>query len=149
MSVSGKHYLECLIFYLSYEKKIIHWKVTVRSMFRKYDGEHGFELILGQVAPCRKLRGICRKHLNDFARQVQTLSKPPIFVARQIYFISLLRLHCTITVKPRAPWDFCIYMCAQPQGFCTTENARGWTNKWRYPQGRPGFWLAGFQTWKF
>ena len=26
---------------------------------------------------------------------------------------------------PRAPRGFCTKMCAQPQGFCTTENARG------------------------
>ena len=26
---------------------------------------------------------------------------------------------------PRAPRGFCSEMCAQPQGFCTTENARG------------------------
>ena len=26
---------------------------------------------------------------------------------------------------PRAPRGFCTEMCAQPQGFCTTENARG------------------------
>ena len=37
---------------------------------------------------------------------------------------------------PRAPRGFCTEMCAQPQSFCTTENARGQTNKWWYPWGR-------------
>ena len=30
-----------------------------------------FDAILKSVVPCRKLRWICRKHLNDVARQVE------------------------------------------------------------------------------
>ena len=29
---------------------------------------------------------------------------------------------------PQAPQDFCSEMCVQPQGFCTTKNARGQAN---------------------
>ena len=32
---------------------------------------------------------------------------------------------------PPAPRDLCTEMCAQPQSFCTTENAWGRANKWR------------------
>ena len=41
----------------------------------KYDRKYGFDVILGKVVLCRKLRWICRKHSNDVARQVETPSK--------------------------------------------------------------------------
>ena len=30
-----------------------------------YDREHDFDVILGSVVPCRKLKWICREHSND------------------------------------------------------------------------------------
>ena len=55
------------------------------KLYSKCDREHDFDVILGHVVPCRKLRWIYRKHLYDVARQVETPGKSIIFVARQIY----------------------------------------------------------------
>ena len=52
-------------------------------LWSKYDKEHDFNDILGQVVPCRKLRRICRKHSNDVERQGEPPGKSTIFVARQ------------------------------------------------------------------
>ena len=71
----------------------------------KYDREHDFDVILEQVVPCYKLMWVCRKYLNDVARQVETSNKSPFFVARQIDFVSrhnvfvAWRLNFTMTVK--------------------------------------------------
>ena len=46
---------------------------------------------------------------------------------------------------PRAPRGFCTEMCAQPQGFCTTENAGGRAYNSQCPRGR-AFASTGFQT---
>ena len=54
--------------------------------YREYD----FNVILGLIVFCRKLRWMCRKHSKDLARQLETPGKAIIFVARQIY--------------PVAPW---------------------------------------------
>ena len=47
----------------------------------KYDREYSFEVILGKVV-------LCRKHSNDVARQVGTLSKRTIFVARCNFYVA-------------------------------------------------------------
>ena len=60
----------------------------------KYD----FDIILGQVVLCRKLRWICRKHSNDVARQAETPSKRTIFFARQIYVVPRHNFHVTSVV---------------------------------------------------
>ena len=63
-------------------------KSTCYKICSRHDGEHDFDLILGSVVPCRKLRQICRKHSNDVVRQVEVPGKPTIFVVRQIYLVA-------------------------------------------------------------
>ena len=46
----------------------------------KYDREHNFDVNLGQVVLCRKLRWICRKHSNDVVQQFETPGKSTVFV---------------------------------------------------------------------
>ena len=41
------------------------------------------------------------------------------------YYTDNAGINLTGYHPPRAPRGFCTEMCAQPQGFCTTENARG------------------------
>ena len=57
-----------------------------------------FDVILGHVVPFRKFRWICRKHLNDIARQVETSIKSTYFIARHDFLVAW-RLHYTMTVK--------------------------------------------------
>ena len=47
----------------------------------KCDREHDFDVVLGQVVPCRKLKWICRMHSIDLAQQVETKGNSTIFVA--------------------------------------------------------------------
>ena len=42
----------------------MYWNVPVRAMF-KYDREHDFDIILGLVVTCRKLKWTFPKHSND------------------------------------------------------------------------------------
>ena len=52
------------------------------------DREYGFDVVLGQVVLCRKLRWICRKRSNDVARQIETTSKRTIFIARHNFHVA-------------------------------------------------------------
>ena len=63
-----------------------------------YDREHDFDVILGQVVPCRKLRWIGRKYSNDVAQQVESPGKLTIFVVRHDFHVGW-KLHYTVTVK--------------------------------------------------
>ena len=67
----------------------------------KYDGEHDFDIILGSVVPCRKLRRICRKHSNNVARQVEMPGEQTIFVARHNFHavLEVTSLHCCKTLR--------------------------------------------------
>ena len=71
----------------------------------KYFREHDFDVILGSVVPCRKLRWMCRKHSNDVAQQVEMpgkstiLSSDKLILSRDISFMSRQRLHYTVTVR--------------------------------------------------
>ena len=55
----------------------------------KYDRENDFDVILGKIIPCRKLKWICRKHSNDVARQVETPGKSTTFVVRHNFHVAL------------------------------------------------------------
>ena len=46
------------------------------------------KVIFGCVAPCGMVCWICRKHSNDFVRQVETPGKSTISVGRQVYFVN-------------------------------------------------------------
>ena len=67
----------------------------------KYDREHDFDVILGSVIPCCKLRWMCCKHSNDVTQQVETPDKSTIFVVsdKGHDFHVMWRLHYTTTVK--------------------------------------------------
>ena len=62
----------------------------------KYDREHDFDIILGLVVLCRKLRWICRKHSNNVVRQVEMSGKLTIFVARQNLSCRAIYLSCRV-----------------------------------------------------
>ena len=71
----------------------------------KYDREYEFDVILGLVVPCRKLRWICCKHAimsrDKLKHQVseQFLSCDQFTLSRGITFRSHWRLHNTMTGK--------------------------------------------------
>ena len=54
-----------------------------------------------------------------------------LFGAKCGYSLSYWELHAGINLTDYhiPSQGFCTEMCAQPQGPCTTENARGWANK--------------------
>ena len=56
----------------------------------KYNREYGFDVILGYVVLCRKLRWVCHKHSSDVARQVETPSKRTTFVVRHDFHVALV-----------------------------------------------------------
>ena len=64
-------------------KCIEKYKFEISS---KYDREHDFDVKLGSVVPCRKLRWISCKHLNDVVCQVEIPGKSTILSREQIYF---------------------------------------------------------------
>ena len=70
----------------------------------KYDREHDFDVILGEVVLCCKLRWICRRHSNDVMRQVETPTKAAIFVARQIYLVPRRNFHVALEVTSYHDW---------------------------------------------
>ena len=49
------------------------WKMLFRAMFKIWYSEKRtwFEVILGQIVPCHKLKWICCKHSNDSAQEVE------------------------------------------------------------------------------
>ena len=66
------------ISYLTLLFPIYTFRVNVlKNTSSKYDRGHDFEVILGSVLPCRKLRWICRKNSNDVA-QVEIPGKSTI-----------------------------------------------------------------------
>ena len=54
----------------------------------EYEREYDFDVILGQVVLCRRLRWICCKLSNDVARQVETPNKRTDFVARRNFYVA-------------------------------------------------------------
>ena len=64
----------------------------------KYYREHGSDIMLGRVVPCRKLGWICRNQSNDVAQQVKTPGKS-IFLSHDMNCLSRRTLHYTMTVK--------------------------------------------------
>ena len=56
---------------------------------------------------------------------------------RESFGVNNAGINLTGYHPPRAPRGFCTEMCAQPPGFCTTENARGLANKCQMSLG-PG-----------
>ena len=48
----------------------------------KYDREHDFDVMLGYIVICRKLRWICHKHSNNVVRQVETPGEATLLSCR-------------------------------------------------------------------
>ena len=62
----------CKIFNNIPPELIMRWKVPARVMLKILQyRRHNFDVIQGQVVPCRKLSRIYRTHENDVARQVK------------------------------------------------------------------------------
>ena len=59
---------------------------------------YNFNIILGYVVPCQKLRWTCQKHSNDVAQQIVMQRQSTIFVllSHDMIFMSRWRLHNTI-----------------------------------------------------
>ena len=66
---------------------IIIYPQSECELCSKYDREHDFDVILGLVVLCRKMRWICHKHSNGVVQQVEISGKSTVFVARQIYLV--------------------------------------------------------------
>ena len=49
----------------------------------------------------------------------------PLSIEKPVKYYAGINLTGYHPPPPRAPRGFCTEMCAQPQGFCKTENARG------------------------
>ena len=83
--------LEFKVFYTLVFTVLFSRHFVTMLLCSKYDREHDFDVILGLVVLCRKLRWICHKHSNDVVRQVEIPGKSTFFLPG-ISFMSLQRL---------------------------------------------------------
>ena len=89
----------------------------ILSICSKYDREYDFDIILGQVVLCCKLRWICRKHSNDAARQVETPITMTIYlVSRHNFIVASLVTHYHDSKQVNAAIDmFSVWL---PVNYC-------------------------------
>ena len=70
-----------VIFIYNLPAEWMHSQKSQVDLSSKYDREHNFDVILGQVVPCREVSWICPMHSNNVALQVEIPSKATIFIA--------------------------------------------------------------------
>ena len=77
------------------------------------------------INPLKTALGLSAIHSMPGAQcrgpQTSRIPHPPTYLRMR----TLCRFQFDQLPSPRAPRGFCTEMCAQPQGFCTTENALG------------------------
>ena len=82
-------------------------------------------LQLSRVPPVVESISSCPKYLHLSRAPPVVQSASSCREHHQSEVSPLCRYQFDRLPSPRAPQGFCTKMCAQPRGFCTTENARG------------------------